>query len=302
MRTATGRLAVVGTLVVPLSACTLAEMGEETGSVPEVAVAEWNALYKNNATNIGRGAGQLAGVNPNSPNQEGADIITFQELHQKADRQAVKEALIDCDTCEYDAFFSEKAPDLGIAWKKAMLELVGRGHDIQVHGKLHFRDGGVGGGGGTISDRHIVWAELVHKSSGIHFVIANTHVLPSITLPDRQEYFERHMKALRKFVAEMKERNLPVILTLDGNANFHKEEYKKLFEAMGFAIIWVELGFPESGTHGKGKRVIDGILDLDSKDVTLQPIFVTKWPDANGSDHYPTYGIYRFDEITSSLS
>lgn len=136
--------------------------------------------------------------------------------------------------------------------------------------------------------------------TGEHVVVANTHILPDNTLEDRVEYRNKHLAALQRFAKTMKKRDLPMLITMDANINLRKPDNQKLFE--GFDIIWVERGFPDSGTHGDGERVIDGIMDTDSSTTKLSPEAVTKWPDSNGSDHYPTLGIYSLNRILNEIS
>lgn len=151
-----GKLALAGALIAPLGACTLD--GVSLDGVPlaaEISIAGWNTEYSNSKEKVATGVEQLAAGNPGLAGASGADIINLQETY-RADRRA---AILEKLSADYDHYFADKAPDLPIFWKKSIFEQVGNGHDIQVHDTLHFDDGG--GGGSKISDRHIVWVELV---------------------------------------------------------------------------------------------------------------------------------------------
>ncbi|MDP9443508.1 MAG: hypothetical protein M3P83_03770 [Actinomycetota bacterium] len=233
----------------------------------------------------------------------GADIIGLQEMGTADRRAAVREQIVDCSTCKFDAFMpdtrAQNATPILYRWSKFRLESTGT---KQVSEATYV--GPSGAGPSTIKAKFINYVELRHRVTGQIIYVLNSHAVASVQgrdagrklkHPERLQLYRQHMEGLQSLITELSATGAAVLATGDFNVSYRRDHLVQdtLFPyyRMGqvdTAANWEALGMPELGTHrpsdGRANRLIDYVFYRKNTPVTPWSHRIL---DTCTSDHRP---------------
>ncbi len=250
-------------------------------------IATWNTLYSNTASNVGSGARGLA--------QNGADIISFQEVYRPAARKNIRDKLMTCSGCTYSGYIKDYTSDgptsasNPIVWNKNKFTGISTGY-IQTNPPE-------GSGDEYLSAKWITWAKLKDRATSREFYIINTHPVASVESGGRPtgttarlNNYRRHMDKLDQLIDTFQKTNLPIFVSGDFNVNYRNDakiQYKDFpyarMNRQGIRSGWQQLGAPSGGTNLDRTRLIDYVMNSMNSGVTAQNIAIQT--NRFGSDH-----------------
>ncbi len=205
------------------------------------------------------------------------DVLTLQEMSSPSRRRLVREQLVDCETCLYDAFMPSEAVPGGtpILYRSDRFTFLG-GESLKVTNPTYV--GKKGAGPSTMHSKYVNYVRLRDNVTMRKLNIFNNHAVPSVQganggpnlkMGKRLGIYEKHMRALVATLARVKQTYGGFnFVTGDLNVNFRRDRVlrPKLFpyRNMGLAHLRASfdlLGEPARGTHvlgnGNGSRLID---------------------------------------------
>lgn len=301
LASACGLLLVVGT---PAAATPSAPTGSsavtakkhgQTKTSP-VRIATYNTQYGRSPAAVVSDIESLRG--------ERADVIGLQEMGSPARRQAVRQNLVNCDSCKYAAFMPDTREQNAtpILYKRNKFKLLSSG-GRKVSDSTFV--GASGAGPSRLKAKFVNYVELRHLVSGQVFYVLNSHAVPSVQGDGggrnthhqaRLRLYRQHMEGLTNMISAIKEEGVPVFSAGDFNVNYRRDSVVQdtLFPYYNMGQLDVHasyerLGMPEGGTHtlgrdGNGTRLIDYVFSLDHPLVTPKEQQVLS---SYGSDHRP---------------
>ncbi|HEX4976761.1 MAG TPA: fibronectin type III domain-containing protein, partial [Nocardioides sp.] len=239
----------------------------------------------------------------------GADVIGLQEMGSRERRDAVRAALVDCETCVLDAYMPLFGPEAStpILYRSDKFTLEGSGsHKVSEATYV----GDQGAGPSTLKAKFVNWVSLRHLASGRLVHVLNNHAVPSVQapdggpnwkLPERLQLYRQHMAGLRMLIQYFSAEGDPVFVTGDFNVNYRKD---RVVRASMFPYVqlggldtrasWYTLGEPATGTHvlpdGFDKRLIDYVFHRTNPAVTLRTQAILR---GYASDHRPVLTSYQ---------
>ena len=236
---------------------------------------------------------------------EGADIIALQEMGSPKRRQAVRDRLVNCGYCVWDAFMTNLREQNAtpILYRSSQFRLLATGAE-KVSNRTFV--GGAGAGPSTLKAKYVVWVHLRHLASGQHLYVLNNHAVASVQgpgggrnkrAPKRLALYRDHMHGLTSLIEELPSASA-VFVTGDFNVNYRRDAIVRdsMFpfhnlSQVDVAASYRSLGQPKVGTHGSGDRLIDYVHHRRQVDVTPRSQSILR---GYGSDHRPVmvgYGL-----------
>ncbi len=266
-------------------------LGDTTTVLPTFDVATYNVHYQSTPAETVSDLTKIAAA--------GADIIGLQEMGTRDKRDAVREQLVDCSTCQFDAFMTDlgaqNATPILYRWSEFRLESTG---SRQVSEATYV--GPSGAGPSTVKAKFINYVELRHRATGQVVYVLNNHAVASVqgsdggrdlSHPERLQLYLQHMEGLQGLITELSATGAAVLVTGDFNVNYRKDHivqdtlfpYDRMRQ-VDTAASWETLGMPKLGTHGDGDRLIDYVFYRRNTPVLPQSQRIL---DQCTSDHRP---------------
>ena len=236
------------------------------------------------------------------------DVIALQEMASWKRRQAVRAALVDCDTCVYGAHIPGPAVPGGtpILYRADRFTLLDTG-SVKVTEDTYV--GPRGAGPNTIRAKWVNWVRLRDNATRRPFYVLNNHFVPTVQAghggPNdnrrRVEIYRKHMAALVGLIQELRgTTGGGVFVTGDFNVNYRNDSVRQApifpyhaLGAIGVHSSFQNLSVPAEGTHvlssGYSKRLIDYVLNLGLRWVGSQDHRIVF---GLSSDHRPLVSDY----------
>lgn len=241
----------------------------------------------------------------------GATVIALQEMASPAKRAAVRERLVDCSMCPFDAYMPS-APVPGstpILYRWSQFRLVDSG-TVQVTEDTYVGPGGAGPS--TLRAKYVNYVGLRERATGRLIYVLNNHFVPTVQAKDggpnykhpaRLKLYRKHMRGLKALIDDFRSRGATVFVTGDFNVNYRKDRIVQadMFPYVALGSIDVHssyqiLGEPRLGTHilpsGFDRRVIDYVFA--STTIGIEPVSQRVLTGYN-SDHRPVIVDYLFE-------
>ena len=282
---------------------------EETVTAP-VVVATYN---------IRHGLSDAVAVSDIERLSVGVGVIGLQEMGSRARRDAVREQLVDCGSCQFDAFMPNGAGpgEIPILYRSSSFRLVSTGTQ-QVSDATYV--GPSGAGPSTIAPKFLSYVQLLHRVTGQDMYVINSHAVASVQAsdggpnyehPERLQLYRQHMDGLKAMIAEFEATGAAVFTTGDFNVNYRRDSVlrDKLFPYDNMSQVdvfasYTFLGMPEYGTHlsesgTNDTRLIDYVSSLSHPAVVpkAQKILM-----GYSSDHRPVRVRYAITGTTVTPS
>lgn len=218
----------------------------------------------------------------------GTHVIALQEMGSPSRRAAVREALVDCSNCPFEAYFPVGAPanatPILYRWQKFRLEGTG---SKQVTERTYV--GPRGAGPSWIRAKYVNYVQLRDRETGQAVYVLNNHAVPSVQAKDggsngntrRLAIYRKHMDGLKTLVSSLRASGAAVFVTGDLNVNYRKDRivrdrifpFYNMKQVSTRASYW-HLGEPARGTHvlpsGHSTRLIDYVYITDHPAVTAE--------------------------------
>ncbi len=247
----------------------------------------------------------------------GADVVSLQEMGSRTRRDTLRAQLVDCETCELDAYMPLVGPEAStpILYRSDRFELQESG-SLKVSEATYV--GPEGAGPSTLKAKFVNWVKLLDLQSGRTVFVLNNHAVPSVQtsdggpnfkLPERLALYRQHMTGLQTLVRDFSSTGASVFVTGDFNVNYRTDRvvraamfpYARL-GSLATRPTWFTLGEPATGTHvltnGFDKRVIDYVFNTANDAVTVKSQAILR---GYASDHRPVlagYGLAPLQEET----
>ncbi len=217
---------------------------------------------------------------------DGVDVMTLQEMASPERRQAVRAALLECETCEFDAYMplGDVYNSTPILFRSTRFVSEGQG-TRKVSDATYVGPGGAGPS--TIRAKYVNYVQLRDEVTGQTVYVLNNHAVPSVqakdgsaneAYPKRLELYRKHMAGLKSLVTELRATGATVFVTGDLNVNYRKDRVvrDKIFpwynlRQVGVVASHEALGEPRLGTHvrsGDDTRLIDYVSYMRHASVT----------------------------------
>ena len=204
----------------------------------------------------------------------GVDVIGLQEMASRQRRDAVIEAVQDCDSCRMKGVFFTSPANIGavpILYRADRFELYDSG-SLMLSDRTYI--GARGAGPAELPPKYANWVKLQEKRTGRFFYVINSHAVASVQAPDggandntrRLALYRKHMAGLSSLVSQFKRKQTGIFVIGDLNVNYRRDRVvrDRLFPFVNLGAVDVEasyehLGMPSIGTHegGNGSRLID---------------------------------------------
>jgi endonuclease/exonuclease/phosphatase (EEP) superfamily protein YafD len=240
-----------------------------------------------------------------------ADVIGLQEMGGRARRDYVREHLVDCADCVWDAHMPIGGPEASVPvlYRSDRFELEAEG-SRKVSDATYV--GPEGAGPSTLKAKYINWVVLRQLSTGQRVAVLNSHAVPTVQakdggpnykLPERLELYRQHMTGLQKLITEIAADGALVFATGDFNVNYRKDKTvrAKMFPYVRMGRVdtrasYFHLGEPRTGTHvlpnGFDKRLIDYVFNRTDDAVTPAEQSILR---GYNSDHRPLLVRYEIE-------
>jgi endonuclease/exonuclease/phosphatase (EEP) superfamily protein YafD len=243
----------------------------------------------------------------------GVDVMGLQEMGSGTRRAAVRNLIVDCDTCAFRAAWPNGTgqAEVPILFRDSVFSLVSKGTE-KISDATYV--GPRGAGPSRMAPKYLNYAELQHRDTGQIVYVINNHTVPSVQGPNggpnqanaaRLRLYRMHMQHLRDMISRFKAMGAAVVTTGDFNVNYRRDVtlQSKMFpyynmKQIGVYASYRTLGMPARGTqnnrNGINTRIIDYVSALDSPvlKATAQEIM-----SGYRSDHRPvrvSYDIASF--------
>lgn len=232
----------------------------------------------------------------------GADVISLQEMGGRQRRDYVRAMLVDCDTCELDAYMPIGGPEasIPILFRKDRFILEAEGSH-QVSDATYV--GSRGAGPSTLKAKFVNYVVLYDLQTKQRVAVLNNHAVPTVQAPYggpnslklRHALYRKHMDGLTAKISEYAATGATVFATGDFNVNYRKDSqvraglfpYSRL-RAVSTHSSYEALGQPGTGTHvlrsGFDRRLIDYVFNLAHPAVSLASQAILR---GYASDHRP---------------
>ena len=233
----------------------------------------------------------------------GVDILALQEMSGGKRRQALRDQLVDCSLCPFDAHMAAVSPpgNLPILYRWDRFRLVDAG-DVLVSEETYV--GPAGAGPARLPAKHITYAGLRERTTGRVLYVLNNHAVSSVQgrggsrnerYPERLRLYRKHMVALQELVTRFEATGAAVLVVGDLNVNYRRDKVvqDRLFPyarlgAVGVKSSFQRLGEPARGTHtlgnGNDSRLIDYVASTSRAGVEMVDQRVLR---RYNSDHRP---------------
>lgn len=242
----------------------------------------------------------------------GVDVIGLQEMGGLARRDAVTAQLVDCISCEFEAFMPSGAGQgaLPILYRWSKFHLLSSG-TRKVSEATYV--GPSGAGPSTVPDKYLTYVQLSHRITGQEMYVINSHAVASVEAsdgpnyqhPERLELYRQHMDGLKAMITEFKATGAAVFATGDFNVDYRRDSVRQdqLFPYYNMSQVDVSasyefLGMPEDGTHlgdaGNGTRLIDYVSSLSHAAVVPEAQTILL---GYSSDHRPVLVRYAIGTV-----
>lgn len=267
--------AVIAALTIVGGAMPMADASPAVTARKGEPVSETVRVASYNAGVMVKPRGTLADVT--ALMEAGVDVIALQEASSGEKRKAIREQLLDCETCLYDGWMPTEAVPGGqpILYRSDRFTLVDEGM-VEVSPATFV--GSRGAGPSTIRAKWVTWVRLKSVATGRPFWVLNNHAVPTVQRGDgrpntklikRVRLYRQHMEGLTALIDELRASAGGAIYVLgDLNVNYRTDSvvaptvfpYYTMTQA-GLTSTYGVLGMPEHGTHvlpnGFDKRLID---------------------------------------------
>jgi len=276
--------------------------GAEADSSP-VRIVTYNAQYKRSPAEVVADIRKIM--------REGADVIGLQEMGGLRRRTSVREKLVDCASCRYDAYMDNTAVQNAtpILYKSAKFRLLSTGWR-QLSDTTYV--GRAGAGPATLKPKFVNYVELQHRVTDRTIYVLNSHAVASVQgrdggrntkHPARLRLYRQHMDGLKRLITKLRATGDPVFSTGDFNVNYRRDSVVRdpMFPYVNMREVGVHasyeyLGMPDIGTHqlanGNNTRLIDYVFSLDHAAVTPRKQEILQ---GYGSDHRPVMVRFALD-------
>ena len=241
----------------------------------------------------------------------GVDVIAMQEMGARTRRNAVRAQLVDCESCEFQAYMPDGfgPGEVPFLFRASEFELVSKGAEMVSEPTFV---GAGGAGPSTIGAKYLTYVQLRHRASGQDIYVINNHTVASIQGPDggpnysnpeRLQLFRKHMDGLAAMIERFRATGAAVFAVGDFNVNYRRDAVvqAKLFpyyrmQQVGMFASYKFLGSPDRGTHSSGPgandtRLIDQVASSEHPGIApLEQAILSGY----SSDHRPVrvrYGI-----------
>lgn len=202
----------------------------------------------------------------------GVDVIAMQEMGARTRRNAVRAKLVDCESCEFQAYMPDGfgPAEVPFLFRASAFELVSKGTEMVSDATFV---GASGAGPSTIGPKYLTYVQLRHRATGQDIYVINNHAVASIQGPDggpnygnpeRLQLFRKHMDGLAAMVERFRATGAAVFAVGDFNVNYRRDAVvqAKLFpyyrlKQVGAFASYKFLGAPERGTHVNSTGVND---------------------------------------------
>jgi exonuclease III len=234
----------------------------------------------------------------------GVDVIAMQEMGARTRRNAVRAQLVDCESCEFQAYMPDGfgPAEVPFLFRASAFELVSKGTEMVSDATFV---GASGAGPSTIGAKYLTYVQLRHRATGQDIYVINNHAVASIQGPDggpnynnpeRLQLFRKHMDGLGAMVDRFRATGAAVFAVGDFNVNYRRDAVvqAKLFpydrmKQVGMFASYKSLGTPDRGTHWSGTgtndtRLIDQVAASEHPAIApLEQQILTGY----SSDHRP---------------
>ena len=213
----------------------------------------------------------------------GVDVIGMQEMGARTRRNAVRAQLVDCESCEFQAYMPDGLGpgEVPFLFRSSVFELVSKGTEM-VSDSMFV--GASGAGPSTIGPKYLTYVQLRHRATGQDIYVINNHAVASIQGPDggpnynnpeRLQLFRKHMDGLAAMIERFRATGAAVFAVGDFNVNYRRDAVvqAKIFpyyrmKQVGVFASYKFLGSPDRGTHSTGTgtndtRLIDQVASSE---------------------------------------
>ena len=196
----------------------------------------------------------------------GVDVLGLQEMSSRTRRNAVLDAVQDCDSCTMRGVFFDQNAHVGavpILYRADRFTLYDSG-SVMLSDYTFIGDKGAGPS--TLPPKYLNWVKLQDKRTGRFFYVMNSHAVASVQASDggantnqrRLAVYRKHMDGVKSLVAQVKRRQVGVFVLGDLNVNYRRDRVVRdqLFPYVNMAEVSVQasyehLGVPATGTHNR---------------------------------------------------
>jgi len=232
----------------------------------------------------------------------GADVISLQEMGGRKRRDYVRAMLVDCDTCELDAYMPIGGPEASIPILYRQDRFI-----VEAEGSHKVSEatyvGPKGAGPSTLKAKFVNYVVLYDLQTKQRVAVLNNHAVPTVQAPyggpnslkARHALYRKHMDGLTAKISEYAATGATVFATGDFNVNYRKDSqvraglfpYSRL-RAVNTHASYEAMGQPATGTHvlrsGFDRRLIDYVFHRTHPAVNLTSQAILR---GYASDHRP---------------
>jgi hypothetical protein len=247
----------------------------------------------------------------------GVGVIGLQEMGSRDRRDAVREQLVDCGSCQFDAFMPNGAGPgaLPILYRSSSFQLLSTGTQ-EVSEATYV--GPSGAGPSTLGPKSLTYVQLRHLVTGQDMYVINNHAVASVQAsdggpnyehPERLQLYRQHMDGLKAMITEFTATGAAVFTTGDFNVSYRRDSVLRpdLFPYYNMSQVDVFasykfLGMPVEGTHVNASgtndaRLIDYVSSLSHAAVEPKAQTILT---GYSSDHRPVRVRYALTGTTET--